>query len=283
MKQTRPRKKIPRLLILLIFLLGIGMMSFPFVSDFINQRIQSELIVEHSLVIDELTPEQKQAELDACFAYNNSLLGELEFTDPFNSDEEVSLAEAYEARLNVGGNGIMGYIDIPKIDVHLAIYHGTTTESLDKGVGHFENTSLPIGGASTHCVLAAHTAYSKAVYFDNLTKLELGDMFSLTVLGDQLVYRIDHISVVEPGAGSDLIVKTNEDYVTLVTCTPYGINTHRLLVRGKRTLDVLPDDYEDGAGIPLLPLMLGASVMIVLVAVVVRARRKATRKTTHEN
>jgi len=156
-------------------------------------------------------------------------------TDPFEANADQTSSGAYHSILNIRGDGMMGYIRIPAISVKLPIYHGTGEDILEKGVGHLEQTSFPIGGESTHTVLSAHTGSPAAELFTNLDKLEKGDLFYLEVLGETLAYRVDQIKVVEPTDIDSLMIESSKDYATLVTCTPYGINSHRLLVRGERT------------------------------------------------
>lgn len=189
---------------------------------------------EYNEVVDDSSDEELQAELEACRVYNDTFMKTVVLTDPFDQTAEDAFNKTYNERLNIMGNGIMGYIEIPAISVELTIYHGTSAEVFDKGVGHMEKTSLPVGGLGTHAVLAAHTAYAKATMFNDLDELTEGDMFYITVLNEKLAYEVDQIKVVEPNDTSDLSIDGNEDYVTLVTCTPYGVNSHRLLVRGTR-------------------------------------------------
>lgn len=166
--------------------------------------------------------------------YNHSLTNNVIITDPFDEKAYKKIGANYEKALNVDGNGLIGYIDIPKINVYLPIYHGTTDKILAKGAGHLQNTSLPVGGESTHSVISAHTAYPGETFFDYLTDMQEGDEFYVHVLDRVLKYEVDSIKVVLPEKTDDLRVIRGEDHVTLLTCTPYSINTHRLLVRGKR-------------------------------------------------
>jgi sortase A len=167
--------------------------------------------------------------------YNAALAnGRVKLSDPFEKSGENTLFDDYSVLLCTSSTGIMSYIDIPKIDVFLPVYHGTEANTLENGVGHLEGSSLPIGGESTHCVLSAHTGLNHAKLFTDLTELQNGDLFFLQTLGETLAYEVDQILVVEPYDCSALGVEPGKDYCTLVTCTPYGVNSHRLLVRGKR-------------------------------------------------
>lgn len=166
--------------------------------------------------------------------YNKSLLGTVILTDPFDPHFQPQTDLNYYQLLNINNDSIMGSINIPKINVNIPIFHGTSQPVLEKGIGHLANTSLPIGGKSTHSVLTGHTGISKAALFTDLDKLVIGDVFFIRVLNRTLAYKVDQIKVVLPNETSDLRIVDNQDYVTLITCTPYGLNTHRLLVRGTR-------------------------------------------------
>lgn len=176
--------------------------------------------------------------LDEAFAqaekYNKGLLGNVVLTDPFDPGFYQERNVEYEGLLNINNDSIMASIEIPRINVKLPVYHGTSQDTLLNGVGHLQKTSLPIGGEGTHSVLTGHTGLSSARLFTDLNKLEKGDVFYIYVLNRTLAYKIDQVKVVEPTDTSDLKINSEEDYVTLITCTPYGINSHRLLVRGTR-------------------------------------------------
>lgn len=278
-KKTRRSKKwVSNLLIILIFLGGIAVMFYPYFSNWYNQRFQENLITQYDHTVAELSEEEKQAEFDACNEYNQKLNGNAVLTDPFDPEAERIATEEYEARLNLSGDGIMGYIEIPVINVKLTIGHGTTTEVLDVGAGHLENTSLPVGGTATHSVLSAHTAYAKAELFNDLIELVEGDEFYLTILDEKLAYQVDQIKIVEPTDTSDLTIDSEEDYVTLVTCTPYGVNTHRLLVRGYRIPYV-----EEAVQLPegkdyTWYIIAAIIVLIILIVIVVIRKRKRKRR-----
>ncbi|MFD1403884.1 class C sortase [Robinsoniella peoriensis] len=218
--------------IVVLLLLGMGFFLYPHVSNLLMERNQSYAIQNFEDQVknkarDEMEEEWKKAE-----EYNESLSGNV-LRDPFMEGSGMVLQDNYKEVLNI--NGIMGYIDIPNIDVNLAVYHGTGESTLKKGVGHLEGTSLPVGGAGTHAVFTGHTGLTTAKLFTDLTELGEGDMFYLHILDRVLAYQVDQIKVVEPENTDDLKPVAGKDYVTLVTCTPYGVNSHRLLVRGKRT------------------------------------------------
>ena len=217
------------ILLVLIFLLGLSLLLYPAVSDYWNSKHQTRAIAVYSEEVSGLDEDQYQALWEAAAAYNASLL---ERDNAYLLTEEQKAA--YEQLLNVSGLGIMGYIEIPSIDCSLPIYHGTEESVLQIAIGHLEWTSLPVGGESTHCVLSGHRGLPSAKLFTNLDKLQEGDVFLLRVLDEVLTYEVDQILIVEPQEIAALQIAEGEDLCTLVTCTPYGINTHRLLVRGHR-------------------------------------------------
>ena len=217
------------ILLVLIFLLGLSLLLYPSVSDYWNSKHQTRAIAVYSEEVSGLDPDQYQALWAAAAAYNASLR---ERDNAYLLTEEQKAA--YEQLLNVSGLGIMGYIEIPSIDCSLPIYHGTEESVLQIAIGHLEWSSLPVGGESTHCVLSGHRGLPSAKLFTNLDKLQEGDVFMLRVLDEVLTYEVDQILIVEPQEIAALQIAEGEDYCTLVTCTPYGINTHRLLVRGHR-------------------------------------------------
>ena len=243
--------------LILIILIGIGCILYPLVSNYLYEKQQDIIITEYTEVIEDTDSELLAEALAAAQAYNEKLLTSTAvLTDPFDPDAFQTDDEEYASLLNLSGDGIMGYIEIPKIDVLLPIYHGTSDAVLEQGIGHLQNSSLPVGGAGTHAVLSGHTGLADKRLFTDLTELEEGDYFYITVLGETLVYQVDLISVVEPYDTSLLQIESDQDYVTLLTCTPYGVNDHRLLVRGVRTIVesddsdettlVIADDSDDG-------------------------------------
>ena len=216
------------ILLILIFLVGLSVMLYPTISDYINQRNQSRAVASYAEDVDQMSDVDYQAYFDAADDYNQRLAAT---PNAFFTPEEVS---GYNETLDVSGTGIMGYITIPKIGVELPIYHGTSDGVLQVAAGHLEGSSLPVGGAGTHAVISAHRGLPSAKLFTNLDELEVGDTFTITVLDRVLTYEVDLVSIVLPTETDLLQPVEGKDYVTLMTCTPYGINTHRLLVRGKR-------------------------------------------------
>lgn len=233
------RKKIPVIVIVLLFLIGILALLYPLASEWLSSQSQTTAIENYNRAAEGLDQEEYEALREAAWAYNKGLMGSVVLTDPFDESIEARDSEAYNALLNLNGDGVMGSVRIPKIGVKLPVYHGTSHEVLEMGAGHLENTSLPIGGTGTHAIISAHSGLPTASLFTDLTKLTEGDLFFIDVLNETLSYRVDQVKTVEPEDVSDLLINNEEDYVTLVTCTPYGINSHRLLVRGVRT------DYEE--------------------------------------
>ena len=223
------RKHISTIFIILIFLVGLGFISYPTVSNLWNQAHQSRAIATYSKQVEKLDDSENKKMLKAARKYNKSLLKKSDHWKFSKKDKKK-----YESLLDVSGTGIMGYIEVPKIDCSLPIYHGTDEGALQIAIGHLEGSSLPVGGKSTHCVLSGHRGLPSARLFTDLDQMEEGDTFILNILGHKLAYEVDQIKVVLPEKMSDLEIQEVKDLCTLVTCTPYGINTHRLLVRGHR-------------------------------------------------
>ncbi len=233
------------LILLAVFFIGLSVLLYPSISSYWNSITQSKVVEDYDAMLKSLTPKDYSDIFGAAEDYNARLaaLG-------FPLTEYAQLADDYIDALNVSGDGVMGYIDIDKLQIKIPIYHGTSNSVLSHAVGHIEGSSLPVGGASTHCALSAHRGLPSAKLFTNLDKLELGDTFRITVLDRAMIYEVDQIKTVLPTDVSDLLITEGEDYCTLITCTPYGINTHRLLVRGHRVdsedlrkLQVLSEAY----------------------------------------
>lgn len=217
------------LLLILILLAGMSLLLYPTVSDYWNSFHQSRAIASYAEQVANIDDAQYEELWDAARDYNQSLLHHP--NDFILSDEQQ---EIYKSLLDIGGNGMMGYIEIPMIDVMLPIYHGTKESVLQIAVGHLDWTSLPVGGAGSHCVLSGHRGLPSARLFTDLDKLKVGDVFMLHVLNEILTYEIDQILIVEPQDTDPLLIEPGKDLCTMITCTPYGINSHRMLVRGHR-------------------------------------------------
>ena len=288
------KKKLPKIFIGLIFIIGLGIMLYPIISNLYVEHHQGNIIDEYNKTVESMPDDTLEKEREKAEGYNKMLTGNMIITDPFDPEAQKKLEENsdYYNILNIGNDNIIGYIKIPKINVSLPIYHGTSEDVLKRGVGHLQNTSFPIGGEGTHAVLSGHTGLSSAKLFTDLDKLEEGELFFIEVLGEKLAYKIDQIKIVEPSETSDLVIKSGEDYVTLVTCTPYGINSHRLLVRGTRipyTEDVEKeakneenskvkstwrDEYFKALAVGLGGLSILGVIFIIIVLIKKKGRRK---------
>ena len=217
------------ILLILILLIGLSLMLYPTFADWWNSFHSSRSIANYVEQVANIDDAQYEELWDAARDYNQSLLHRP--NDFLLSDEQQ---EIYKSLLDFGGNGIMGYIEIPMIDVMLPIYHGTKESVLQIAVGHLDWTSLPVGGAGSHCVVSGHRGLPSARLFTDLDKLKVGDVFMLHVLNEILTYEIDQILIVEPQDTDPLLIEPGKDLCTMITCTPYGINSHRMLVRGHR-------------------------------------------------
>lgn len=217
-----------------MFLLALGITLYPLISNWYNERHQSEIHTQYEEIIEQIDDSELLEARAAAADYNATLVPGTQSGDSFSQEAIREAAENYDSLLNMAGDGIMGYVEIPMIRVDLPIYHGTETETLDVGIGHLLGTSLPVGGESTHSVLTAHSGMATQKLFSDLDQLEHGDVFYLQILGETLAYQVDSINTVLPHDTTYLGITEGKDHCTLVTCTPFGVNTHRLLVRGTR-------------------------------------------------
>lgn len=215
-----------------LFLLGASILLYPSVSAYLNSQNQAKVVEDYSNQVKQMNDAETEKELQKAREFNENLKRTV-VIDPFTEEMNQQLSEEYLKILNKN-NGQIGTLIIPKIQLKLPVYHGTEAKVLKKGVGHIQNTAFPVGGGGTHAVLSAHRGLPEARLFTDLDKLEKGDMFFIQVLDETLAYEVDQIKTVLPEDTGDLQPSEEQDYVTLVTCTPYGVNTHRLLVRGKR-------------------------------------------------
>ena len=274
------RKHLSTILLILIFLVGLSLLLYPTVSDYWNSLHQSRAIAQYAEQVANLDNdvyEQLWADADA---YNRTLPGMAQRY--VLTDEE---RDAYKQLLDPSGTGVMGYVEIPEISCSLPIYHGTDEAVLQIAIGHIEGSSLPVGGESTHCVLSGHRGLPSAKLFTDLDKLDTGDTFILRVLDETLTYEVDRILIVEPYELSALEIEEGRDYCTLVTCTPYGVNTHRLLVRGHRV-----ENQEEAKAVrvtadamqidPVIVAPLVAVPLLLLLLVVLLARTGKKRKSS---
>lgn len=215
-------------ILLIILLAGIAMLLYPTVSEYWNSIHQSQVIGRYEESLETIDQEEYSELLEMAEEYNQKLIDSEELT--FVNGEPVS--EIYQSQLEINDSGMIGSIEIPSADINLPIYLGTSESVLSVGVGHLEGSSLPIGGESTHTVLAGHRGLPSSSLFTNLDQIEIGDVFTVTVLGDVIAYEVYQITIVEPDEISDLLIEEGKELCTLITCTPYGVNTHRMLVQG---------------------------------------------------
>lgn len=231
-------EKILLIIAIIFIIVGTGIFLYPSISNYFAEKNHVEAIRNYDKMVVKIGEDSLKKEKEKAQTYNENLSGD-PVHDPFVFGSGYALPENYKEVLNLSEDGIMGYIQIPKILVDLPIYHGTSEEVLEKGVGHIQNTSVPIGGNSTHSVLTGHTGLPNAELFTRLDELVVGDIFYIHVLNDILTYKVYEIKVVLPDNIDELRITSGEDLVTLVTCTPYGVNSHRLLVKAERV------EYED--------------------------------------
>ena len=217
-----------------LFFAALGLTLYPVISNYVNHKYASEIFTAYQEVIAQTDNSVLVREREKAIAYNQTLLPSTATEGGYTQEALQFASEEYDSILNLAGDGIMGYIEIPKINVHLPIYHGTGDSSLSKGVGHLLGSSLPVGGESTHAILSGHSGMASQSMFTDLEQLGIGDIFYLHVLDEILVYQVSEINTVLPSDTSLLGIWEGEDCCTLVTCTPYGVNTHRLLVTGSR-------------------------------------------------
>ncbi len=217
-----------------MFLAALSLTLYPLISNWYNAQHQSEIYTQYMEVLEQTDDTELIMARELAIAYNETIIPGAQLSDAFSREALLQASEDYHSQLNLIGDGIMGYVEIPVLNVNLPIYHGTDSDSLDAGAGHLLGSSLPVGGENTHSVITAHSGVATQKLFSDLDKLGLGDVFYLQVLGKTLAYQVDEINVVLPHDTSYLGVTEGADQCTLVTCTPFAVNTHRLLVRGSR-------------------------------------------------
>ena len=281
-KQNQKKKSgsASTIILVAIFFVGLSVLLYPTVSDFWNEKRQSKAIVNYDDLIVNLTPEDYTKFFNEADSYNQKIKGM-----PSSYMNHSNIAEEYYNILDVNGDGMMGYITIEKIKVQLPIYHGTSDKVLNSAVGHVEGSSLPVGGESTHTVLSAHRGLPSAKLFTNLDKVEVGDVFTIRILDRTITYQVDQVLIVLPHETESLNIVSGEDYCTLVTCTPYGINTHRMLVRGTRIenieedkqVNVITEAYQID---PLIvtPAVAAPMLGILLVVLLVKSSKTGKKK-----
>lgn len=287
------KRKISSFLFGMMFLVGFGVLAYPTVANQWNTYRQSRLISNYQEVVDKMEPESFTQEWEEARAFNDTFKKNNLYGDVFNSDSKKMEETEYWNVLNIAGDGVMGYLSIPKINIKLAVYHGTGDTVLQTGVGHLNGTKLPIGGESTHSVLAAHRGLPSARLFTDVDQLEKGDKFYLHVLDEVIAYKVDQIlPMVEKddheALENALKIEEGQDQVTLFTCTPYGVNSHRLLVRGTRVPYNGEEDVAETAADSMLKavqnyymlyLILGLAITILVVLIMrFLFKRKSGRK-----
>lgn len=228
------RQNLSILAAVIVFLFALGLMLYPIISTRINAKYASEIQTTYEAVIEDTDNSELIAAKEAAIRYNESITPGATDTESYSQEALLAASQNYEELLDISGDGIMAYVQIPKISVQLPVYHGTNNNSLDRGIGHLLGSSLPVGGESTHSILTAHSGMASQKMFSDLPQLEVGDVFYLKVLGETMAYQVDQINTVLPHDTTYLGIEQGEDLCTLVTCTPFGVNTHRLLVRGSR-------------------------------------------------
>ena len=267
------------------FLVGICILLYPAFSDFWNSKIQSRAVTNYESVLENLDEDVYKSIFENAYAYNKALY---ETNYPLMDYKKVP---GYYETLSITENDMIGYLKIDRIGIELPIYHGTSDDVLNKGVGHLEGSSLPVGGENTHCVMSAHRGLPSSKLFTDLDRMEIGDTFQIVVLDQVLTYQVDFVKIIEPTDVSDLQIIEGGDYCTLFTCTPYGINTHRLLVRGIRieTIKEKPIIYVSNEAFRIEPLLVTPAVaapmlLILLIHLLVkyRAPQESTKNTKKE-
>ena len=268
------RKHKTAIFLTLGFLVGICILLYPAFSDYWNSKTQSRAITNYESVLENLQPEDYTAVFENAYAYNRAL-----YETDYPLTDYIDVPGYYEA-LSVTENEMIGYLKIDRIGLELPIYHGTSDDVLNKGVGHLEGSSLPVGGENTHSVMSAHRGLPSSKLFTDLDRMEKGDTFQIIVLDQVLTYQVDFIKVIEPTDVADLQIIEGGDYCTLFTCTPYGINTHRLLVRGVRieTIQEKPVLYVSNEAFRIEPLLVTPAVaapmlLVLLIHLLVKYRQ----------
>lgn len=285
-RPQRWRVPVSTLLISIVFLAGTGMLLYPHVASWFAQYNQSKIINEISSEVTHEGGTQIADELQRAHDYNRELVGGGLLAPGSNvptSDGAVKVDTEYDSLLNVNSEGLIGRLRVPSVDIDLPIYHGTDAETLEKGVGHLQGTALPVGGQSRHTVLTAHRGLPEANLFNDLPKVEIGDTFSIEVFNQVMTYRVTETQTVEPDETKALTPQFDKDLATLVTCTPLGINTHRMLVTGERVHPTPQADIDALGSVPEIPgfpwwsVWLGATLLVLSLWVYVAGRPRKTR------
>lgn len=273
------KKHISTMITVIVFLTGLSLLLYPTVSNYWNSLHQTKAVANYSDAMEKINQKEKQDAIDAAKAYNETLLSNVGRFTP--TEEEMN---TYKSLLNADSTGMMGYIEIPEIQCELAVYHTVDEAVLQVGVGHLEGSSLPVGGSGTHCVLSSHRGLPSAKLFTDLDRLQKGDIFILHIYDQMLTYEVDQIAIVEPTDYGLLQIEEGQDLCTLFTCTPYGINSHRLLVRGHRIENRSGADVRitsDAAKINTVVVATGIAIPLLIISFLVAdfsARRSGKKR-----
>ena len=276
-KENSAMKKLSTVLLIAAFVAGLSLMLYPTVSNYWNTLHASRAVATYVDAVQNMGEEKRREMLQEAIEYNKSLTSD-------NQRLTISSArrQEYESILDVDGNGMIGYIEIPNVNITLPVYHGTNDDVLQIAIGHLDWTSLPVGGIGTHCVVSGHRGLPSAKLFTNLDQVVQGDTFVIRVLDEVLTYEVDRIRIVEPSAVDDLMIENGKDYCTLVTCTPYGVNSHRLLVRGHRVENESESIRVTSEAIQIEPLIVAPAIaiptLIIIFVLLIASSNKKKKK-----
>ncbi len=276
-KENSAMKKLSTVLLIATFVAGLSLLLYPTVSNYWNTLHASRAVATYVDAVQNMGEDKRREMLQKAIEYNKSLTSD-------NQRLTISSArrQEYESILDVDGNGMIGYIEIPNVNITLPVYHGTNDDVLQIAIGHLDWTSLPVGGTSTHCVLSGHRGLPSAKLFTNLDQVKEGDTFVIRVLDEVLTYEVDQIRIVEPAAVDDLMIENGKDYCTLVTCTPYGVNSHRLLVRGHRVENESESIRVTSEAIQIEPLIVAPAIaiptLIIIFVLLIASSNKKKKK-----
>ena len=274
------KKQLPNIILALVFIIGLCIFLYPSVSDLINSWLQSQEISKYEQLVSELTTDEYDKMISDAKEYNKTLIGH-----NLTQNIEQSQKTRYNELLSLDSTGIMGYLYISKINVRLPIYHGTDTATLQVGIGHMEGSSLPVDGETQHVIISGHTGLPSSKLLTDLVELEVGDTFKIDVLNQRYTYEVDQILVVEPNETDSLELVEGKQYATIITCTPYGVNTHRLLVRGFLKDDTVDENISGDAIVVdssvLIPII-SIPLIIILFIVMINIRRKRRENEIYE-
>lgn len=271
------KKHFVTLIIVLVFMAGLGLLIYPSFANWWNSLHQAKVIMDYADTVAELDQEDYDRILNSAKKYNKNL-AKTGILWTMNKDQKAE----YKRQLSVDKSGVMGYISIPKIHIKLPIYHGVAEKVLQTSIGHIEGSSLPIGGKSSHCIVSGHRGLPSAKLFSDIDRLKEGDVWTMTILNETVTYEVDKIWIVEPNDLSKLSIEKGKDYCTLVTCTPYGVNTHRLLVRGHRipnlngSADVIADAMQIEP-VYIAPFVAAPILLILILMLLFRTRKGKKR------